>query len=52
VTAVVADAPQVHPLADFICAAIISAMVVAQQAPGVVTGTVLDQNGNPVTLAS
>ena len=26
-----------------------SAMVVAQQAPGVVTGTVLDQNGNPVT---
>lgn len=33
-----------------ICAAITSAMVVAQQAPGVVTGTVLDQNDNPVTF--
>ena len=31
------------------CAAIMSALVMAQQATGVVTGAVLDPNGNPVT---
>src|SRR6266480_5737311 len=36
-------------LLTIVCAAIMSALVVAQQATGVVSGTVFDQNDNPVT---